>query len=269
VARAGRGQFQLLQTSRPPASLRWGAVGWAGLMVFGLALVAGICESEAFRLRTIYLDGPRREVLEDVRSLLAGMGPTSTFFCRVGVLAHAARLSPRVAEVVIRKHYPHDIEIWVEPRRPAAAVSTPQRPDCFLLADRQGLVYEPVSLVPPGLVRLIAFPTLALQVGQPLPGRAGQLYKAVVEGSELGGLRLRQIDFRQRANVVAYTADATKIKIGGLDNLARKLAEAGWIAATARRQGLRLEYIDVRLPGRPVIKPCTSAAPGPQPPRRS
>ncbi|MGD9518965.1 MAG: cell division protein FtsQ/DivIB [Armatimonadota bacterium] len=228
-------------------------------------LVLGVLESEAFRLRVIYLEGPRRDVLEDVRSMLEGLGPMSTILCRSGVLTSQARQACRVADVKLRKQIPHTIYMHIEPRVPAAALSLPDRPESCLLADRNGFVYESVEKAPAGVIELRAFPIQSLKVGGPLEGLAAELYAQVMAGLEKGGVKIRCMDFSEPANIVAFLEDGTKAKIGGFDNLERKVALVGWICQGVKRKGLWPEYIDVRLPSQPVIMPRRTGTPSGKP----
>lgn len=237
-----------------------------GLLVLTavLSFGAGILESEACRLRTIYLDGPRQAVLEDVKDLLEGLGPTSTVLCRRGVLIQRARQACRVRDVNLRKRLPHEVYLYIEPREPAAALSTPTRPDWYMLADSSGLVYESVGAPPSRVVQLHAFPADCLGVGCQLGEQAAQVYADVMAGLEKGGARIRKVDFQDLANVVAFLEDGTKAKIGGMDNLERKFALLGWIADEIERQRMRAQYIDVRIPSQPAILPREARTPAGQ-----
>jgi hypothetical protein len=179
----------------------------------------------------------------------------STFLCRSGVITKQARQACRVAAVSLRKRLPHEAYLYVEPRVPAAAVSSAGNPECYMLVDAAGFVYESVRDVLPGIVRLYAFPTEYLQVGRPLEGRAAEIYQQVIKGIENGGAPLRKVDFRELANIVAFLEDGTKAKIGGLDNLERKFTIVGWILRETARRRMPVQYIDVRIPSQPVFMP--------------
>ncbi len=237
-----------------------------GLLVLTVVLsfAAGILESEVFRVHSIYLEGPRRAVLEDVRDLLQGLGPTSTALCPCGAVTQRARQACRVRDVNLRRRLPHEIYLYVEPREPAAALSTPTRPDWYMLADSSGMVYESVGGPPSRVVQFHAFPADFLGVGFELQEQAAVVYADVMAGLEKGGARIRKVDFQDPANIVAFLEDGTKAKIGGMDNLERKFALLGWIAEEIERKGMRAQYIDVRIPSQPAVLPREAMAPAGQ-----
>ena len=75
------------------------------------------------------------------------------------------------------------------------------------------------------------------------------------------GAKWRAVDMGKPASIVGYLKDGTKVKIGGLDNVRRKLAIAGWVWRDAKAKGMTIEYVDVRLPRRPTFMPVGGAAP--------
>lgn len=228
-------------------------------LVVGVAV--GVLNSDVFQLRTIYLDGPRRDLLVQVKPLLSGLGWMSTALCSTGDLAKLARQCSLVADVKIRRGLPHEIYMHIDPRHPAAAVSTIQNPNDYLLLDRHGLPYEAVRRQGTGnVVRLRAFPTKSLLIGQDMPQRPQELYEEVLGGIDDSGMRWRAFDFGKGASAVGYLWDGPKVKIGGLDNLRRKLAIAGWAWRDAKAKGMKLAYVDVRLPRRATIMPITHAS---------
>jgi len=237
---------------------RRGILAWVVTMAGLLGLLAGVATSEAFRCHVIYLEGPRRDVLANVKTLLSDLGPVSTVCCPRGRLAARAKMCLAVDRVHIRAISRHELRVMVEPRWPAAALSAPGHPNAWMLADHVGMVYEAVSQCPEGIVRLRAFPTPALGVGSTLPAEANALFADVIGGMREGGAPFVVIDFSQPANVVGFLQDGTKIKIGGLDNLRRKLALAGWVWTAARNKELPAAYIDVRIPSRPTFLPRQS-----------
>lgn len=220
-----------------------------------LGLLAGVATSEAFRCHVIYVEGPRRDVLANVKTLLSDLGPVSTAWCPRGYLADRAKMCLAVDKVEVRVLSRHELLVQVQPRKPAAAISAPGHPDAWMLADRTGMVYEAVTRCPEGLLRLQAFPTPALGVGCPLPSEANALFAEVLKGVEEGGAPFVSIVFAQPAETVGFLRDGTKIKIGALDNLRRKIALVGWIWTAARNKGLQPAYIDVRIPSRPTLLP--------------
>lgn len=235
------------------ASLLW----QARLLFLASALggvLVGIMESEAFRCRRIYVCGYERQVLEDVKYLLSGLGPTSTVLCRSGLLASLARQSPRVASVRVRKKLPQQIFIYVSPRKPAAAIiAAGDRGGWYMLADREGLVYDAVRQAPAGVVQLWAFPATRLHIRETLDRDALAIYTAVVRGIGKGQAPVRKVDFSNLVDIVAFLEDGTKAKIGGLDNLERKFALVGWIWQELKRRGRRAVYVDVRIPSNPTV----------------
>lgn len=220
-----------------------------------LGLLAGVATSEAFRCHIIYLEGPRRDVLANVKTLLSDLGPVSTAWCPRGYLANRAKMCLAVDKVEVQAVSRHELVVRVEPRRPAAAISAPGHPDAWMLADCTGMVYEAAAGCPEGLVRLRAFPTPALGVGCLLPPEANALFAEALKGIREGGAPFVTIDFARPADAVGFLRDGTKIKIGALDNLRRKLAVAGWIWTVARNKELQPAYIDVRIPSCPTFLP--------------
>lgn len=231
------------------------AAAWVAALSAFLGLLAGLASSESFRCHVIYLEGPRHDVLAVVQNLLTDFGPVSTLWCPRFDLAKRAQMCLAVEKVEVRRLSRHELQMIVVPREPAAAISVPDHPDAWMLADHTGLVYEAAARCPSDLVRLRAFPTPALAVGHLLPPEASAMFADVLAGIRDGGAPFVTIDFAQAANIVGFLRDGTKIRIGASDNLRRKLALAGWIWAAARNKNLYPAYIDVRIPSRPTFLP--------------
>ncbi len=64
--------------------------------------------------------------------------------------------------------------------------------------------------------------------------------------------------------MVLQTRDGVAVRLGGADGIDARLAMVPQVLAAVRARGLRVEYVDLRVPGSVIVKPV-DAPPGPGP----
>lgn len=164
---------------------------------------------------------------------------------------------PFVKEVQIRRQFPNTLEIQIIERKPVGLLVCP---DGFIQVSEEGYflslirdigdynlpVLSGISLDElPGPGQLINNPGLnvALQIIKESPVR---LLENIVE-----------INIGNEKHILAYTLEGIEIRLGSMDNISRKLTDLNDILLDFSNNGIdpaKIEYLDLRFSGPPVIK---------------
>lgn len=182
------------------------ALGWVAL------------NSSLFAIRTVTVEGTSRLTVAQV--LAAARVPRGTSLVRLdpGTVQHRVARLPAVAQVEVRRRWPHGLVISVTERTPAAVVGAGTGVE---LVDRTGVAFASAPTAPPGLV--------SLQVSGPVPGTGEADTRAAMQvlGALPAGVRRRvitvaaptpdevRLDFRDGSTVVWGSAadSATKVAV--------------------------------------------------------
>lgn len=169
----------------------------------------------------------------------------------------AARHSPWIDDIALRRRFPLKLEVAVLPARPVA-VAVPPKGRSWLVSGR-GLILGPAGRNPK--LPRIRLPVAAPEPGERLPriSRAGWRFVRAAEGtdvySRLRGLRLRD------GELVGHLVEGPELVIGTPEDLRAKAlslnAVYGRLAPEERREAA---YVDVSWPERPAVGTPVSAA---------
>lgn len=170
----------------------------------------------------------------------------------------AARRSPWIDDIALRRRFPLTLEVAVLPARPVA-VAVPPKGRSWLVSGR-GLILGPAGKNPK--LPRIRLPAAAPEPGERLPrvSRAGWRFVRAAEGtdvySRLRGLRLRD------GELVGHLVEGPELVIGTPEDLRAKAlslnAVYGRLAPEERREAA---YVDVSWPERPAVGTPVSSVP--------
>jgi len=246
----GHDDYEGHRPERRPTAGRIAAA--LAVLLLGMA-VLGITLSDALRLTdvVVYCDdfGLAQEVCRAVR-VPEGV---STFWYPLAGVRRDALTCSRVRTARVERSLPNRLIVRVAPRKPAFALETAQG---VVVADPEGVLLFHSATPGAGLPRVSAAPQ-SLAVGQRWNPGAVTIVRQCMDGAKAGGLGMGfHLDIRTRFDYSLITPRGVKVKLGGGDNLKRKVMVAALVERHLRSRRERVAYIDVRVPQRdPVWMP--------------
>jgi cell division protein FtsQ len=221
-----------------------------------LALLAGGAylaarETSLFAIRTVEVRGAQPAVAAAVERELAALDGASLVSVSPGDVERRVEALPAVRSASIDRRFPHTIEVRVVQERPVAVVRVGE--GSWLVA-ASGRVLEALPLG--ALSRL---PRIWLDEGAPAPVPGERLTPA--QGAPAAravaalpaGFPARVQSVRGGPDELLFVlANSTELRLGPNTDVRRKLNVAAVVLEELRRERLRLAYLDVSLPERPV-----------------
>jgi cell division protein FtsQ len=229
------------------------ALGACLALLVGGAYVAAR-ETSLFALRTLDVRGAQPAVVAAVEEALEPLEGSSLVSLSPSDLERRLETLPAVRSAQVDRRFPHTIDVRVVQERPVAVV---RLRDASWLVAASGRVIEPVQLG--ALSRL---PRIWLDDAAPVPelgavltaeqgARAAQAVAAIP-----AGFPARVQSVRGNADELLFMlANSTELRLGPSVDVRRKLLVAGAVLEDLRRERVRLAYLDVSLPERPVGSP--------------
>ena len=209
----------------------------------------GFAVSDFFRLREVVVEAESVGLAEEVAAALEVPAGANTLFLSLHDLKTQAEAAPRVLTARVDRVNRHRILVRLEERDPAFALKAEGG---FTLVDETGVLLFHTGKVPAGMP-VVQGPG---EQGWVTGGRLGPDALLVVlqcmEGAQEAGMGLEfSLDLQTRYDFRLRTPSGTPVKLGGPDNLVRKVILAAAIEEDLAGSG-NLSYIDVRIPARPV-----------------
>jgi cell division septal protein FtsQ len=224
----------------------------ATFVVGGSAFV-GWLKSEYFQLREVVVTSADPSVAEEVRSQLTLLPNPNTMFYPLGQLEAQAMRCPRVLRVDISRELPNRIVMAIVERQPRLALRGDRD---YILVDAEGVLLFHTSRPPVTLPRVEGAQVGTASTGGRLSAEAVRCALECEEGARKGGMGLSfTLNLRTRYDLRLRTPSGTDVRLGGPDNLVRKVIAAAAIERHVLQRHLWAEYIDVRVPGQETWKP--------------
>jgi len=228
------------------------------LAVAGLALgllLGLIVRSPALALTTVNIRGLERLTRTDIISAAALVEGQSMLRLDLDQITRRLLSLPRVAMVRVDRVWPRTLAIIIQERTGLMLVACGTG---WLEVAADGVIieiHETLELTPEGLFELTGFAPAQVGLGAPLPGpdgfaAAASLAVLAEAGEEIA---LAAVD---DGMLEVHLADLTVIYLGrsGSD-LPQRARIALDILRELRATERQVEYIDVRVPTQPVVKP--------------
>jgi cell division protein FtsQ len=231
------------------ALFRRNPVGAAALTMVGLGLgVWAVVNSPVFGIDRIRVEGARELTDNEVRELAAVEPGTNLLRLSVDEVAAALERSPWVRDAAADRALPTTLVLRVEERRAVGWVEDPSGP---VVVAEDGTVVDRPGPAPPDL-----------------PG-LGTVEEPLVPGERLGGVATLRLAASMRDGLLATVGSVAEldgelvvglreggeVRYGEADHLAEKNRALAEMLAWAAERGVGVEYVDVRIPSAPALRP--------------
>lgn len=231
------------------ALFRRNPVGAAALTLVGLGLgVWGVVNSPIFGVDRIRVEGAREMSADEVRALAAVEPGTNLLRLSLDEVAAAMERSPWIRQAAADRSLPTTLVLRIAERRAVGWVEDPA--GLAVVAD-DGTVVDRAESAPRNLPGLGAAPEL-LEPGERLGGVVTlRVAASMGEGLLATVASVAQVD----GELVLALRDGGDVRYGGADHLMEKNLALAEMLAWAGEREVGVEYIDVRIPSAPALRP--------------
>jgi cell division protein FtsQ len=221
----------------------------AGVLAVGVSAWV-VVTSAFFDIQRIDVRGNRRLSDRDVVSLSGARLGTNLLTLPVEKIRRSLLRSPWIASAEPTRSLPSTLILHVTER---SAVGWVRDPGGYAALAADGIVVERGTVSPEGLVALGSTES-SVAVGRRMEGVAAQLR---VAASLAPGLR-RTVEkaTADGGEVELLLAGGARVLYGEAESLREKNAALASMLRYARRNQIEIEYLDVRSPGAPALRPA-------------
>ena len=231
------------------ALFRRNPLGAAALTLVGLGLGAwAVVNSPIFGIERIEVEGARELSAGEVRALAAVEPGTNLLRLSLDEVAAAVERSPWVRHVTADRSLPTTLVLRIAERRAVGWIEDPSGP--AMVAD-DGTVVERARPAPPDLPGLGTAPA-PLEPGERLEGVPTLRVAASMGAGVLASLAsVAEVE----GEVVMALRGGGEVRYGSADRLREKNRALAEMLDWARERQVGVEYIDVRIPSAPALRP--------------
>jgi cell division protein FtsQ len=231
------------------ALFRRNPIGAAALTLVGLGLgVWAVVNSPIFGVDRIRVEGARELTANEVRALAAVEPGTNLLRLSLDEVAAGLERSPWIRHGAADRSLPTTLVLRIVERRAVGWVEDPSGP--AIVAD-DGTVVDRAEL-PPGDLPGLGAAAQSLRPGERLGGVATlRVAASMGEGLLASVASVAVVD----GELVLALRDGGEVRYGGADHLGGKNRALAEMLAWAREREVGVEYIDVRIPSAPALRP--------------
>jgi len=230
------------------------------LVLLALVAVAIVVVQETFlRLETVYVVGNKEKTPQQIVTASGLVRGRSMLGIEEEEVARALSRDHTIIFRGMQKEYPNTIYLYVEERRPAAAM---QWLGVIYTLDKEGVVMTQQSgqQPPAGMPVIKGFIGSAITIGKEVSlSTAGQLeaYRAVMEELELQNCagQFLEINLADPQNIYLLTTEQVTARLGPADYMRAKIGAVNTVMAQLRQWGETGGILDVTTPEKPKYKP--------------
>lgn len=206
----------------------------------------GFTCSAFFAVRWVDVRAPDRSLAQEVAGLIHLNRPLNCLWSPVGKVAAQVRQCRRVKAVTIIRALPDRWEVHVTPRPPAFALETEGK---YLLVDNEGVLLYRTGRPIPGLPVVRGLDVGKSALGGQLSPYCLEMIHSCISGAQQAGMGLGFVlDITTPFEYTLRTPAGTELRLGGADNLARKIIIGATVERHVLKRNLKPEFVDVRLP---------------------
>ncbi|MDD4170037.1 MAG: FtsQ-type POTRA domain-containing protein [Desulfotomaculaceae bacterium] len=211
-----------------------------------------LLRSPLFEVRQVLVSGNQFLLEEKIRTV-AGIGiGINIFKLNLTAVEENLRLMPMIKEVQVTRALPATVQITIKERRPLGLLSTGEG---FIEVDEEGVCLQKAGVSTPGLPVITG-----ASVEQSTPGevvKAERLDDALTVISSLPDDALSilsevHVDLDHQIKV--YTMEGFQCRLGQATEIAEKGALLALVLQEIKKQGAKVDYIDLSCAGMPVVK---------------
>lgn len=242
-------------------SVRSALIGLA-ILVLAAGVYAAARETSVFAVRTIAISGGSPRVQAEVRKALGPELGRSLLAVSGSMVSKRAQSVPDVVSVRFNRAFPHTLKVTVIPER--AALLLRQGTTSWVVSARGRVMRKLASPKRSPLPRAWISKKIEITVGEALPRLDGALAAAAVAPIARGAYpgHVRTVT-ATATSLTLVMRKGTQIRVGDIGNLRLKLAIAERVLQlAAKHEKTSGVYVDVSVPGRPVLGPLNSKVEG-------
>lgn len=231
-------------------------VTWCLFFLLLVGVVLAFAQSRYATLQEVTVTGTRRLDAGQVAEFSGVRPGQSVFSLRPGQVAARLRTLPWVKEAWVHWAWPGRVVIGLTERSPLALIPHHDR---FLVVDADGRVLSTTQETSSWNLPLVTGPVPSQPVaGEFLTDQGILAALACVEAFPADAReRVAEVHSGEKGDLVVYDLEGIPALLGVPDaSLPKKVQILVAIWQDLGRQGGKAEYIDIRDPGRPVLKPA-------------
>lgn len=215
-----------------------------------------------FAVRTLAISGGSPRVQAEVRKALGPELGQSLLAVSGGAVSQRARSIPDVVSVRFDRSFPHTLKVHVTPER--AALLLRQGTTSWVVSARGRVMRKLANPKRSSLPRAWISKKVPITLGEALPRLDGALAAAAVvpvaRGAYPGHVRTVTAT---ASSLTLVMRKGTQIRVGDIGNIRLKLAIAERVLHLAAKHERTSDvYVDVSVPGRPVLGSLNSQVAG-------
>ncbi len=224
------------------------------VLVFVVLCIVAFLHSPYFEIRQVRVSGA--DYLSEYEVLLIADVPdgANVFLIPTKQITRRLVATPRIRSARVERVIPDAVQIRLEER--TTAVYMPYG-GYFIDIDEFGsAIAVTEAITDPDVPLLVGVTPTYVAVGERVKPEA-----AVSCGAAVGAALIRQkipnlseVDVSSLQDVVIRTTDGIRVLAGGLEGIEERIRLLDSILASVREQGVPVEYVDVRVEAKPVIR---------------
>jgi cell division septal protein FtsQ len=231
-------------------------LGLVAVIVLAVGFV-WLRSSDVFAVRYVSVPVGEHVSADALRAVVAPATGKSLLVVSTSDLEQGVQALPWVRSARVYRHFPDSLEVSFEEHIPVAEVRDPDGVDWLLAED--GTVLEQAPPDSPALPRIVIKADIRPKAGATVPLKVAE---GIPLALELGSGRLWPVDTMPfdyitvlaSGDLVVQLQGGGEVRLGDTEDLDLKFTVAQRIVEEYLRDGETLEYVDVRVPSRPVAK---------------
>lgn len=211
-----------------------------------------LLRSPLFEVRQVLVSG-NQFLLEEKIHTVAGINiGLNIFKINLATVEENLKMIPMIKEVQVTRALPATVQITIKERRPLGLLSTGEG---FIEVDEEGVCLQKAGVSTPGLPVITG-----VFIDQSTPGaviKAERLGDAltVISGLPDDALsKLSEVHVDLDHQIKVYTMEGIQCRLGQATEIPEKGAVLALVLQEIKKQGAKIDYIDLSCAGMPVVK---------------
>lgn len=228
-------------------------------LVLCLSIVAAFyyfLHSSMFFIEDISVIGNRAVPAQEVIALAGINVGHNIFEFNAKASQKAIEIIPRVKQATVKRQFPNRVEISIVERNPWAYVV---HDNAVLVIDNEGICLDKMDTMGETDLPVISLASMpkVIRAGQQINKQGIRLVRGISGVLPTDLLQeISEYHYSNLGQVIVYTVDGTEVRLGGMDRLEEKISLWQRVIKMQEENGSqgRLDYIDLRFKGQPIIQ---------------